>query len=750
MKIKNPLFEIPAENNRREQKSGGGNPPPYRGDDSEFEKHKRDRVREVDNLIGFAETKKVGQILSGNRLFYEIEFHDEALAKSAQPRKLLEQNHIDVYSQIGKQNFLASSTAENLKSFRDSVSKFDLINNKNGSAYLSAITKIGLINKRAKLSFVPQKGKKIKSYLILADGVSEEDGKQVAKNLKKKTGSEVEYFTSQAGSKILYGSFAANFIDEISEPDPRNPIVRVEKSIDFFTPQELPIEYEYNSVIIEKPLLDAKIGVIDTGISRHPLIKDLILDTCDFIKDSQDENHSHGTFVAGRAIFGNDIENQIRENNRLIPALKILDIKVMRKSRGANDREIINALLDTIKNPKYKDIKVFNLSLNNDSDTTILNNTKSFFTRELDAIAYKHKVCLIVTAGNQKTFLTDTYPDCLFCNNSVITSPADIINGLSVGSIADSSSSRALSLNNEPSPFTRTGLPDSKKPDLAHFGGNIDKYGNYAGVGVRSLSIDPKKIYENIGTSFAAPLVSSIAAQIYAYLLNTGRNSIDLVKALVVHSASYNLPNNSKIKENDCRRAVGFGIPDYSRALDCDKSSATFIHLGAIEAKKENDQEAKEYKHKIKFIIPDELVGKNKKVKIRGTLAYTPLISESGQIDYTLADIDINLHYKNSNGTDRSAGLPSEKIDNRTKWQNLKTFEKTFSHYKNGDWEIWLTLTTRGKADTIDYSQDYALVISIEDITPDTTKRIDLHQIIREKYPIYNIIDQKVKTKIKL
>lgn len=750
MLINNPLFIIPETNNIRGQKNGRGNPPVFRGNRDEFNKHRNKRTEEVDSIISFAKSKKIKELIPGDRLFYEIEFHKDALAKSAQPRQLLEQNHIDVYSQVGERVFLASSTSKNLEMFRNSIKNCDLNKNKNKSAYLSAITKIGVISKKDKLSFDIPKETKFRAYLFLADGVSEEDGKIAAKSVTEKTSTSVEYFTSQSGSKVLYGLFASNFINQISDPDPRNPIVRIEKSIDFFTPQELPIELECGLVEIDDPLLDAKVGIIDSGISDHPLLKKLIIDTKDFIKNPSEENLSHGTFVAGRAIFGNDIEDQIRDKKRLTPLLKVLDIKIMRANRGATDKEIINALLNIILDHKYGDIKIFNLSLNNDADTTARKGGKSFFTRELDAIAYKYKVCLIVTAGNQKTFLQAEYPQCLLDPLSTITSPADTINGISVGSIADSESSRSLCLSNEPSPFTRTGLTNFKKPDLVHFGGNTDKYGNYSGVGVRSLSTDTKKVYENVGTSFAAPLVSSIAAQIQAYLKSVNRESIDLVKALLLHSANYILPIKSRIKKEDLNRIVGFGIPDYLKAIDCNNSTATFIYVGAIESKKKDIRKIKEYKHKIKFIIPSELLGKNKKVKIRGTLVYTPLISESGQLDYALADIDVNLHYKNSKGTDKGAGLPSEYCDNRIKWNNIKSFEKTFSHFKNGDWEIWLTLNTRGKAETNDYSQEYAFAISVEDATEDITKRVNLHEIIKQKYPVYVSIEQQVQNKIRI
>jgi len=616
---------------------------------------------------------------------------------------------------------------------------------------LSAITKIKLIDKEDKLTFIVGDETVVNTYLYLADVVSEQEGRKIASKMSIDSETKADFFVSQSGAKIVSGSFNSKFIDEISDSDPRNPVVRIEKSINFLTPQELALDHEYGNVEVGEPLLEAKVAVIDSGISDHPLMKGLIIDTVDCIGDKSLEDLSHGTFVAGRSMFGNNIETQIRDNKRLLPHVRVLDVKVMRKVGGATDSQILKALVRVLENEKYKDIKVFNLSLNFDNyDGSIISGLKCFFTREIDAIAYKHKICIVVTAGNQDTFLAEAYPECLSSPQSLITPPADLINGLSVGSVADTESSRSLALNNDPSPFTRMGPVNSKKPDLAHFGGNCDKYGDYSGVGVRSLSTVPNRIFENIGTSFAAPMVSAITAQIYEYLKNTGKESADLTKALLLHSADYSQPLNSKINSEDLDRLVGFGIPDFSRALDSATSTATFVYAGKIEATQQEDTESKDYKHKIKFIVPSELNGKDKKLKIRGTLVYTPLISESGLVDYALADIDVNLHYKNSRGTYRSAGLTTEPVDHRVKWNNIKSFQKNFTHYQGGEWEVWLTLTTRGKAEVNDYSQEYAMVISIEDITADSTKRVDLQQIIREQHTIYLPIEQKVRRKVKV
>jgi len=753
MDLHNPIFQLPESNNFKDKKTGRRGPPVMYVSKRNFKKHKSDRAKEADNVVNQANLPKKPPASSGNRIFYEIQFHPKALAKTTQPTALLDKNNIDVYAQISERIFLASSTATNLKSFSESMSNFTLKKNKNDSAYLSAISRIGVIKKQEKLAFVPEGEKSFRVFLILADVLSEDECRKVAEEIRQSSSEETEYFVSEAGSKIIYGSFARRYLDEISDVDPRNPVIRIEKSIDFFPSHELPIEFDYENVIIDEPPLDAVVAVVDSGIFSHPLINKFIIGVENFIKDSAKEDLSHGTFVAGRIVFGNDIENQIRNSGRMKPKSRVLDVMVLKKD-GSSDKKIIAAILSVIKNPSYDNVKVFNLSLNHDYDSSLKDGKKSYITRELDAIAHNYNICIIVTAGNQHQYQTKSYPSYLTNDNALITAPGDIVNGLSVGSIADTASTRAIARVHEPSPFTRVGLDTQKKPDLVHFGGNCDTGGECAGVGVKSLSTNPKKLLESAGTSYAAPLVSSIAAQIYSYLKSVGRDSIDLTKALLLHSAEYNAPSNSRIKQQDLHKIVGFGVPDFNKALNCAKSSATFFYSGKIEVVEGEKKDKKEYKHKIKFIVPPELAARGKKIHIRGTLVYTPLISKTGEKDYTLADIEVNLHYRNSKGKIRGAGLTSESKDYRIKWNTIKSFEKILSNkrgqYSGGEWQIWLTLTTRGDADTEHYTQDYALIISIEDISPDEGSRLNLSQIIREQYKTYVPISQRVRAKIQI
>ena len=749
MNIENPLFWIPEKNKREESKRGGGDKPKYHGDKTKFEEHKRKRVHELDTLFESTQKPSPSLSLPDGQLYFELGFHENALAKSAQPREFLTSYNIDVYAQKTETKFLASSTSSNLLSFRDAVSKYKLENEKE-SAYLSAITEIEPIQTEDKLMDKDMlESGTVRAFLYYPDVLSIDECQTLTEKIPD---SDKEFFVTQSGSKVVYGSFSSGFLNSISRPDPRIPIQKIERSITFLFPQSVSSTHKFDDIQVSEPILDAKVCVLDSGIEPHDMYRSLMIGMEDFIQDENDEDRAHGTFVATRAIFGNDIEEQVRADGMLIAKAKILDLKVLRKNGGAADKDIIEALKLVLDNKKYAGIKVFNLSLNYDDVSGIHAQKKRFFTRELDSLAHDYKVIFVVSAGNQSVFYsTKKYPNCLFEHESVITSPADGINCISVGSIADASSTRAMALDNEPSPFTRTGLTGQRKPDVVHFGGNVDSYASHAGIGVKAFSSNQDEICEDAGTSFAAPLVSQVTAQVYEYLLSTKQWNmppIDLTKALVIHSADYSLPLSSKINERDVDRVAGHGIPDFSRALDCSQSAATFIHCSSIgESKKKEDSVVKNTKHKIKFVVPPELKGKKKRVKVKGTLVYTPQVSTSGEIDYSLVDIDVNLHHINSNGKMQSGGLSTSERDYRPKWNPIKSFEKIYSAYTDGDWEIWLTMTTRGILDGKDHIQDYALVVTIEDVSDDPKNRVSLHEIVRTNHQEYNIVEVKTRAR---
>jgi hypothetical protein len=352
-----------------------------------------------------------------------------------------------------------------------------------------------------------------------------------------------------------------------------------------------------------------------------------------------------------------------------------------------------------------------------------------------------------VSAWNQSMSSKKTYPECLDDFNAKIATPADWINVLSVWSIADNESLKSLAKDNEPSPFTRTWFPWTWKPDIVHYWGNLDRNWRANWLWVLWFSDINNTIIEDVGTSFSAPLVSQIAGKIYAYLKNAwfGDNPpIELVKGLVIHSANYNLPNSSIINQALLHQYVWHGIPDFVRAVNSLKSSATFVYTWIMWELQTNwDKEQIIDKHKILFDVPDELEGKDKKIKIKWTLCYLPPVSPSWELDYSLSDISINVKYLNSHGKWTNGNLTQWDKDFRIWWNSVKTFEKTYTAYKWGQREILLQLLVRGLLDPKDFKQPYALIITIEDVSE--WEQINLHEIIKTRFQQYIPLSQEIR-----
>ncbi|PJE76561.1 hypothetical protein COV05_04300 [Candidatus Uhrbacteria bacterium CG10_big_fil_rev_8_21_14_0_10_48_16] len=747
MQVERPLFQIPQENIRTDSKTGGGKPPKYIGEKSDFEHHKLQRVQELDRIFSIISTDEPSIAGPDNSLFFEVEFHEEALSKSVQPRKLLEASNIDVYSQRGERKFFASATEENLQSFRDSVSGLTLSDNKHDAAYLSAVTSIDPISREDKLVLDLGEETEMKAFLYFADTLSINECKVVHAMIERQDGvSSSNFFVAESGAKVVYGKFSRSFVDAISDPDPRIPIDKIERAVDFVFPQSIAFDCDFNDIELRDLTGNAVVGVVDSGIAGNDLISPFLLGS-----SATTGNLSHGTFVASRTIYGNNIEHQIRTDNTLIAYAKVVDLPVMKNGSG-DPKDIISAMKDFLENPDNAHVRVFNLSLNSENPADVLAGKKSFFTRELDALAHKHKVLFIVSAGNHDTAKMLPFPACMLNEISRITSPADSLSAITVGSVTDAASTRSIALFNEPSPFSRVGSAEIYKPDVTHYGGNLDTYFGCAGIGVNGCDIQNGKISESVGTSFSAPLVSQIAARLYDYLEATNRDKrflTDLTKALVIHSAVYELPDDSGIKKEDVSRMVGFGIPDFSRSISCAKSEATFIHTGSIGQSVEiKDKEIKKTKHKIRVVVPESLVGKDKKIRVRGTLVYTPPISVSGDVDYSLVDVACNLYFINGKGNKSSAQLSSGTENYRSKWNPVKHFEKTFTAYSGGEWEVWLTLTTRGSLDDEIHVQDYALILTVEDVTSDPSQRIDLHSLIKAEHREYVSIESRARIQV--
>jgi hypothetical protein len=293
---------------------------------------------------------------------------------------------------------------------------------------------------------------------------------------------------------------------------------------------------------------------------------------------------------------------------------------------------------------------------------------------------------------------------------------------------------------NEPSPFTRTGFDGIRKPDLVHYGGNARISGVWRDQGVKGLNVVDDELYENVGTSFSTPVVSGEFAQAYSTVNRAGEKyAIDLTKALTVHSATY-IPNEtSLIKLEDLPKIVGHGIPNVSSILNADTSQVVYVLTGMIGGLKERSKTTREAVRKVQFTIPEELKSLKRKLNVRATLAYTSPIDADDDIDTSQSDVTMTLYNVNSRkNLGNSAKKDESDFNYKPKWHSIKSLERSYSprSYDSGEWEVRLSLQTRGDAEENSYEQPFALVITIEDIG-DEDGRLNLQEIIQSKHKQY-------------
>lgn len=748
------IFQIPQSNKKALFKDWWWSAVVKFYDEWNFEIKRRSIIQKIDNMVSVStQTKAIKN--PEDRSFFKVSLNPSAISKSSQPIKLFKESNIDILWQIDDFDFIGTAKSVNLQWFRDKISMINIDSHRNDCAYLSSIDDISLFSQSDKLIWFWEsiEGDN-KSFIYLYNNLSDQTCQSIYENLPKTIKQNSEYFVANSWSKIIYWLFPSDFLNEISKPYPESPFEKVEKSIEFTVQQSQPTTIDFSDIEIIDWELDAKVWVFDTWVTSNNFLKDYVIATEDFIKDVSLEDNNHWTMVSSRIVFGHSIYSDLTKEKKLYAHSKVLDIKVLKKigwSVSVSDKDLIDTVKDVLV--KYSEtIKVYNLSLNNSDNEIIAEGRKHYLTRELDTLAYQYDVLFVVSAWNQWEFVKKWYINWLKCDESTITPPADVFNWISVGSIADSDSSRSLCKSGEPSPFTRHGVNWFKKPDLIHYWWNTDAVWNCSWIWVYWIWIDVNSVVENVWTSFAAPIVSQIASQLHAFLETTWIDvSASLLKWLLLHSWRYNLPSHSVIDSTTASLLCWYWIPDFWSAINSITSMVTFIYqdkiwwVETIAIWKNTWVSKRAKKQRISFSVPNELAWKDKKIRVRWTLVYTAPVSISGDFDYLDSNIDINLYYNNTKWKQNSWQLTSWTDDYRIKWNNTKSFEVSYTAFESWEWEIWLDLLTRWDSDQDTFGQDYALIITIEDISKES--RVDLHQIIEARYKQYTPITQKIKVR---
>lgn len=367
------------------------------------------------------------------------------------------------------------------------------------------------------------------------------------------------------------------------------------------------------------------LGILDNGIANIPHLLPWIEGARWSTYPESAIKPSHGTFVAGIAMYGDICENENWVGHK---GIKLFDATVFPDTdkETLEEDELIANIREAIEQ-NHERVKIWNLSIS--IRRQVVDTKFSDLAIALDDLQDKYNVLICKSAGNCKNFEIGR-------PRGRIHEGADSVRSLVVGSIAHKKSPDDFAEIDNPSPFSRIGPGPEYiiKPEVSHYGGNagVDASGELRVTGVKSFDMHGN-LASDAGTSFSTPRIAALATGLYQELDETFDPL--LLKALIVHSASYS--ENLNIPEAERAKQIGFGIPkNVSDILYNSPYEATLILRDTLAKGEKIDI--------MDFPMPKSLIKNGYYTgQIIATLVYDPILDPSQGIEYCQSNIDIKF-----------------------------------------------------------------------------------------------------------
>ena len=512
-------------------------------------------------------------------------------------------------------------------------------------------------------------------------------------------------------------------------------------------PDALPLPAENDSNFPVVVVVDS--GVIDT----NPQLNRWIVGRESNVAPAY-RNPEHGTFVAGLVCWGKQL-NPVLAGLDSNPC-GVFDLQVIPNwdpARGPveslYEAEFLQVLESALQQYASR-YKVWNLSLGLDQVCSLTE--FSGLAVQLDDLQERYNVSFVVSAGNYETVPLLGYPrTAAEMDPGRITSPADSVLSVSVGSISHHRHAANGPALGDPSSFSRHGAGPNYviKPDLVHYGGSCCIEGSDM-RGVRSVTDGGAA--EAIGTSFAAPLVSRILANIYHQV--TPPPSPVLSRAILTHHAR-DSRTGGRVADTE-ENFIGFGLPTpLPYCLECSSSTSTMIFEDVLRPGY--------YLEWDDFPYPDSLKRNGRYYgEIWMTVAFSPARNARWGSEYCETHIDAHFGVwfrQRSRETGRETvkfkGLvpPEHKnpgilfesfqVEHLRKWAPVRTYFGSLGEggVKGDRWRLKVQLLARhGIEEAALASQSFALILTIAD--PNGTAPIynEMARQIRSRYRSENLI----------
>ena len=416
--------------------------------------------------------------------------------------------------------------------------------------------------------------------------------------------------------------------------------------------------------------------------------------------------------------------------------------------------------------PAAPEVRIVNLSIGDPARPLL--REMSAWARLLDWLAYKYNVLFIVSAGNHLHDLELAIPRPIMntlsadqrervviealatdTRNRRLLSPAETLNGLTVGASHEDAAPPPLGTHPPIEPFVHRGLPNvvsahgpgyrrSIKPDVLLPGGRqlmsvrldngqvnttLQQHRTEAPPGQRVATPGPGGQLERTrymrGTSNAAALASHWAGALIQLLQETRTQhghslteeyDVVLTKALLVHGAGWDnaqehyesvLKNeqNGRCFREYLGRFLGYGSADIPRVMTCTDERVTVLGFGELE-----DGQGAEFT----FPLPPSLSSVNERRRLTVTLAWLSPTHASRQ-SYRIA----HLWFNPSNAIAPNRQFADHRAVQRGTLQHEVLEGDVASVFQDGE-SIAIRVNCRADAADIAEPIRYGLVVTLE------------------------------------
>jgi len=518
-----------------------------------------------------------------------------------------------------------------------------------------------------------------------------------------------------------------------------------------FAPQALPPLPTAADITGDYPV----VVVVDSGIANNiPSLESWVAGRDSEVAPAY-RNTDHGTFVAGLICWGAQL-------NPTISGLDdgpcgVYDLQVIPNDDPAKgntsqllESEFLQTLDGALKQNANK-YKVWNLSLGTSAVCSF--DRFSELAEELDNLQEKYQVSFVISAGNYDTPPLLDYPRTgKQLDAGRITAPADSVLGITVGAVSHVDYKTKGPKEHHPSAFSRHGAGPNYviKPDLVHYGGSCATDASHIS-GIRSINRTGSA--ENLGTSFATPLVARTLAQIYHQVTPTP--SPVLARALLTHHARD--PRTSQRVPDGEENFFGFGLPaPVPYCLECTPHTSTLVFDDVLRPRyflEWND-----------FPYPPSLKRDGKFYgEVWMTVAFAPARGARWGTEYCETHIDAHFGvYRKEKSRETGLVKPklkfvglvppehknvgelyeSYQVEKLRKWAPVRTYYGNMETGERGErWRMMLRLLTRHGIEDEDAfkPQPFSLIVTIADPQKKVCVYDEMAQLVRNRFQSQNL-----------